>query len=361
MFAWLFAHIPHLAVYLLIGYLIAKIANALYKDNRPNSDLWVLGKLARIFLFPVSYHEWSNRESKQYNEGSANTIRGMVGNYVADGTDTSEEERYCQWMMFIWPLKLLINIIWASPQILWFSVLYWPRTIFNFATGAFSFGALASSVRKSLATLAPKASSWANKLKVTFSWLVFEPARDESLGGQIRQLKSEGEKELQTPKQKLQDAQKAAAKTLELTRARILKAQEIVAQKPDTRAGRQCYKLIDTFKAREKELVQELADIDALVAEVGEQEQALNDQFELLDLYDGAETLSDDINTQARDAVAAARTALEALRKLNSRASDIEIKAMVSLDTPLDNPISRAAGDILPLESETSAPQRLTH
>jgi hypothetical protein len=357
--AWLIGRLPFFAVYLFVGYTLGKIANAIYRDNRPNSELWAFpGKLLRILFFPFSYHSWNARESyyeKDSKEAPCTMRNWGNGNWKLTSDKyneqtwreerAEEEEQYCRRMMFYWPIKSALDMLIATPQILFFSVLYFPRTVWRFF-GLFGnlsgLGKLASGLTTAISSLGARTSGLGAKLKSLFNYLVFEPDKDNTLGGEIRELKKIRETGLEANKKRLADALKSSENTLKIIRDRILKAQELVASKPyDSQAARRSRKLLETFQAREQEQVSELEAISQLITELNEKESLVNDQFQVLDLYDGTETLSEDIHAQAKEAVAAARAAMKSLQELADRASEIEIKALVELDSPLFESASR--------------------
>lgn len=119
-------------LYSFVGYAIGKISNREYFDDTSTENLGWFRKLKRLYLFPVSYHYW--RERNDISDGATGllpTIRAFAGCFTFTNycDNVSRKENYCRAMVFLWPLRAAINIVMSAAQILFFTAFGLCRTI----------------------------------------------------------------------------------------------------------------------------------------------------------------------------------------------------------------------------------------
>lgn len=103
--------------YIVTGYTIGKIANGEYFDNTPTEELSLFKRIKRLLLFPVSYHQWTDRE---FTNSVGPRLRNLSNSHQLS-CQREARENYCRTTTFLWPFKL-IPVLIGTAEILYFCI-----------------------------------------------------------------------------------------------------------------------------------------------------------------------------------------------------------------------------------------------
>lgn len=243
-------------LYLLTGYIFGKILNNEYCNDTPTQDLGLWRKLKRIYLFPISYHNWAERSNIHNTRSPAASLR----DFCTEGKqDTKKLENYCELLMFVWPLSATFNVVLTIPEILAYTCWKFSKVTYTLISCQYNL---------------------TNKLakKLAYKTRKFLPVNTTSY---IRELEQFKDIELQESKTKFL-TQKGAIQT------RVEKIKEVLEEWRSSRVLENSGEIIkDTISTLEKEFgegTEKLKGIDSRISNLKEHEDSIEDALKKLKL-----------------------------------------------------------------------------